>query len=151
MIAKEIDRLRQVKVGANKEIQLFLNQKNSSGLKTAASLAELISRPELSYERIAEIDTDRPCLPKDVVEQININLKYDGYIKRQLKQVEQFQKIENKKIAPGLDYNEIKNLRLEARQKLQKFKPVSVGQASRISGVTPADISVLLVYMESHK
>ena len=151
LIAKEIDRLRQVKVGANKEIQLFLNQKNSSGLKTAASLAELISRPELSYERIAEIDTDRPCLPKDVVEQININLKYDGYIKRQLKQVEQFQKIENKKIAPGLDYNEIKNLRLEARQKLQKFKPVSVGQASRISGVTPADISVLLVYMASHK
>lgn len=151
LIAKEIDRLRQVKVGANKEIQMFLNQKNSSGLKTAASLAELISRPELSYERIAEIDTDRPCLPKDVVEQININLKYDGYIKRQLKQVEQFQKIENKKIALGLDYNEIKNLRLEARQKLQKFKPVSVGQASRISGVTPADISVLLVYMESHK
>ncbi len=151
LIAKEMDRLRQVKVGANKEIQMFLNQKNSSSLKTAASLAELISRPELSYERIAEIDTDRPCLPKDVVEQININLKYDGYIKRQLKQVEQFQKIENKKIAPGLDYNEIKNLRLEARQKLQKFKPVSVGQASRISGVTPADISVLLVYMESHK
>ena len=151
LIAKEIDRLRQVKVGANKEIQMFLNQKNSSSLKTAASLAELISRPELSYERIAEIDTDRPCLPKDVIEQININLKYDGYIKRQLKQVEQFQKIENKKIAPGLDYNEIKNLRLEARQKLQKFKPVSVGQASRISGVTPADISVLLVYMESHK
>lgn len=151
LIAKEMDRLRQVKVGANKEIQMFLNQKNSSSLKTAASLAELISRPELSYEQIAEIDTDRPCLPKDVIEQININLKYDGYIKRQLKQVEQFQKIENKKIAPGLDYNEIKNLRLEARQKLQKFKPVSVGQASRISGVTPADISVLLVYMESHK
>ena len=151
LIAKEMDRLRQVKVGANKEIQMFLNQKNSSSLKTVASLAELISRPELSYERIAEIDTDRPCLPKDVIEQININLKYDGYIKRQLKQVEQFQKIENKKIAPGLDYNEIKNLRLEARQKLQKFKPVSVGQASRISGVTPADISVLLVYMESHK
>lgn len=151
LIAKEMDRLRQVKVGANKEIQMFLNQKNSSSLKTAASLAELISRPELSYERIAEIDTDRPCLPKDVIEQININLKYDGYIKRQLKQVEQFQKIENKKIAPELDYNEIKNLRLEARQKLQKFKPVSVGQASRISGVTPADISVLLVYMESHK
>ncbi len=151
LIAKEMDRLRQVKVGANKEIQMFLNQKNSSSLKTAASLAELISRPELSYERIAEIDTDRPCLPKDVIEQININLKYDGYIKRQLKQVEQFQKIENKKIAPELDYNEIKNLRLEARQKLQKFKPVSVGQASRISGVSPADISVLLVYMESHK
>ena len=151
LIAKEIERLRQVKVGANKEIQMFLNQKNSSSLKTAATLAELISRPELSYELIAEIDTDRPSLSKDVIEQINIKLKYDGYIKRQLKQVEQFKKIETKKIAPDIDYNEIKNLRLEARQKLQKFKPVSVGQASRISGVSPADISVLFVYLESHK
>lgn len=151
LIAKEIERLRQVKVGANKKIQMFLNQKNSSSLKTAATLAELISRPELSYELIAEIDTDRPSLSKDVIEQININLKYDGYIKRQLKQVEQFKKIETKKIAPDIDYNEIKNLRLEARQKLQKFKPVSVGQASRISGVSPADISVLFVYLESHK
>ena len=151
LIAKEIKRLRQVKVGANKEIQMFLNQKNSSSLKTAATLAELISRPELSYELIAEIDTDRPSLSKDVIEQININLKYDGYIKRQLKQVEQFKKIETKKIAPDIDYNEIKNLRLEARQKLQKFKPVSVGQASRISGVSPADISVLFVYLESYK
>ncbi len=151
LIAKEIERLRQVKVGANKEIQMFLNQKNSSSLTTAATLAELISRPELSYELIAEIDTDRPSLSKDVIEQININLKYDGYIKRQLKQVEQFKKIETKKIAPDIDYNEIKNLRLEARQKLQKFKPVSVGQASRISGVSPADISVLFVYLESHK
>ena len=151
LIAKEIERLRQVKVGANKEIQMFLNQKNSSSLKTAATLAELISRPELSYELIAEIDTDRPSLSKDVIEQININLKYDGYIKRQLKQVEQFKKIETKKIASDIDYNEIKNLRLEARQKLQKFKPVSVGQASRISGVSPADISVLFVYLESHK
>lgn len=149
LIAKEMERLRQVKVGANKEIQMFLNKKNSSSLKTAATLAELISRPELSYELIAEIDTDRPCLSKDVIEQININLKYDGYIKRQLKQVEQFKKIEKKKIAPDIDYSEIKNLRLEARQKLQKFKPVSVGQASRISGVSPADISVLLVYLES--
>ena len=151
LIAKEIERLRQVKVGANKEIQMFLNQKNSSSLKTAATLAELISRPELSYELIAEIDTDRPSLSKDVIEQININLQYDGYIKRQLKQVEQFKKIETKKIAPDIDYNEIKNLRLEARQKLQKFKPVSVGQASRISGVSPADISVLFVYLESYK
>ena len=151
LIAKEIERLRQVKVGANKEIQMFLNQKNSSSLKTAATLAELISRPELSYELIAEIDTDRPSLSKDVIEQININLKYDGYIKRQLKQVEQFKKIETKKVAPDIDYNEINNLRLEARQKLQKFKPVSVGQASRISGVSPADISVLFVYLESHK
>lgn len=149
LIAKEIERLRQVKVGANKEIQMFLNQKNSSSLKTAATLAELISRPELSYELIEEIDSDRPELSNDIIEQININLKYDGYIKRQLKQVEQFKKIEKKKISPDIDYNDIKNLRLEARQKLQKFKPLSVGQASRISGVSPADISVLLVYLET--
>ncbi len=149
LIAKEIERLRQVKVGANKEIQMFLNQKNSSSLKTAATLAELISRPELSYELIEEIDSDRPELSNDIIEQININLKYDGYIKRQLKQVEQFKKIEKKKISPDIDYNDIKNLRLEARQKLQKFKPLSVGKAYRISGVSPADISVLLVYLES--
>lgn len=148
LIAKEMDRLRQVKVGANKEIQMFLNQKNSSSLKTAASLAELISRPELSYERIAEIDTDRPCLPKDVIEQININLKYDGYIKRQLKQVKEFKKLENKKLPQNFDYSLIKSLRIEAKQKLNLYQPINVGQASRISGVSPADISVLLVYLE---
>ncbi|MDE6219476.1 MAG: tRNA uridine-5-carboxymethylaminomethyl(34) synthesis enzyme MnmG [Lachnospiraceae bacterium] len=148
LIAAEIERLQDVKVGANKGIQEFLESKGSSGLKTAATLAELISRPELSYEQIAEIDLDRPELPDDVIEQININIKYDGYIKRQLKQVEQFKKIEKKKIPADIDYDDIKNLRLEARQKLQKFKPVSVGQASRISGVSPADISVLLVYLE---
>ena len=148
LIAAEIERLQNVKVGANKEMQEFLESKKSSGLKTAATLAELISRPELSYEMIAEIDQDRPELPADVVEQININIKYDGYIKRQLKQVEQFKKIEKKKIPADINYDDIKNLRLEARQKLQKFKPVSVGQASRISGVSPADISVLLVYLE---
>lgn len=147
-IASEIERLHNVKVGANKEMQDFLERKGSSGLKTAASLAELISRPELSYEMIAAIDPDRPALSDDVIEQININIKYDGYIKRQLKQVEQFKKIEKKKIPADIDYDEIKNLRLEARQKLQRFQPVSVGQASRISGVSPADISVLLVYLE---
>ncbi len=148
LIASEIDRLQNVKVGANKEMQEFLESRGSSGLKTAATLTELISRPELSYELIAEIDQDRPQLSDDVIEQININIKYDGYIKRQLKQVEQFKKIEKKKIPVDIDYGDIKNLRLEARQKLQKFKPVSVGQASRISGVSPADISVLLVYLE---
>ena len=148
MIEQEILRLQNKKVGANKEIQEFLESKKSSGLKTAASLAELISRPELSYEAIAEIDMDRPKLSDAIIEQININLKYDGYIKRQKKQVEQFKKLEAKKINSDIDYNAIKNLRLEARQKLQKFKPVSVGQASRISGVSPADISVLLVYLE---
>ncbi len=149
LIAQEIERLQGIKVGANAEIQKFLEGQGSTGLKTAASLAELVSRPELSYEAIAGIDKDRPKLPDDVVEQININIKYDGYIKRQLKQVEQFKKIEKKKIPVEIDYDDIKNLRLEARQKLKKLKPLSVGQASRISGVSPADISVLLVYIES--
>ena len=135
----------------NKEIQEFLESKKSSGLKTAASLAELISRPELSYEAIAKIDPDRPKLSDAVIEQININLKYAGYIKRQKKQVEQFKKLERKKIPSDIDYSAIKNLRIEARQKLQKFKPISVGQASRISGVSPADISVLFVYLEREK
>lgn len=148
LIAAEIERLQHVKVGANREMQEFLERRGSSGLKTAATLAELISRPELSYELIAEIDQNRPGLSEDVIEQVNINIKYDGYIKRQLKQVEQFKKIEKRKIPSDMDYDAIKNLRLEARQKLQKFKPVSVGQASRISGVSPADISVLLVYLE---
>lgn len=149
LIAQEIERLQGIKVGANAEIQKFLEGQGSTGLKTAASLAELVSRPELSYEAIAGIDKDRPKLPDDVVEQININIKYDGYMKRQLKQVEQFKKIEKKKIPVEIDYDDIRNLRLEARQKLKKLKPLSVGQASRISGVSPADISVLLVYIES--
>jgi tRNA uridine 5-carboxymethylaminomethyl modification enzyme len=148
LIQKELERLQNVKVGANKHIQEFLESRGSSGLKTAASLAELISRPELSYEDIKEIDVDRPNLSRDVIEQVEINIKYDGYIKRQLKQVEQYKKMERRKIPVGINYDDIKNLRIEARQKLTKFKPVSVGQASRISGVSPADVSVLLVYLE---
>ena len=147
-IQQEIERLENTKVGANKEIQHFLESKGSSGLKTAASLAELISRPELSYEAIAEIDSDRKPLDDAVIEQININIKYDGYIKRQLKQVEQYKKMEKKRIPVDIDYDDVMSLRLEARQKLKQFQPVSVGQASRISGVSPADISVLLVYLE---
>jgi tRNA uridine 5-carboxymethylaminomethyl modification enzyme len=148
LIQKELERLQNVKVGANKHIQEFLESRGSSGLKTAASLAELISRPELSYEDIKEIDVDRPNLSRDIIEQVEINIKYDGYIKRQLKQVEQYKKMERRKIPVGINYDDIKNLRIEARQKLTKFKPVSVGQASRISGVSPADVSVLLVYLE---
>ena len=147
-IEDEITRLENTKVGANKEMQHFLESKGSSGLHTAASLAELISRPELSYEAIAEIDLERKPLDEAVIEQININIKYDGYIKRQLKQVEQYKKMEKKKIPVDIDYDDVKSLRLEARQKLKQFQPVSVGQASRISGVSPADISVLLVYLE---
>lgn len=147
-IEEEITRLENTKVGANKDMQHFLESKGSSGLHTAASLAELISRPELSYEAIAEIDPERKPLDEAVIEQININIKYDGYIKRQLKQVEQYKKMEKKKIPVDIDYDDVKSLRLEARQKLKQFQPVSVGQASRISGVSPADISVLLVYLE---
>ncbi|MBQ6993555.1 MAG: tRNA uridine-5-carboxymethylaminomethyl(34) synthesis enzyme MnmG [Lachnospiraceae bacterium] len=148
LIAKEIERLENTKVGANQKIQQFLESKGSSTLKTAASLAELICRPELSYELIEEIDTERKPLSADVIEQININIKYDGYIKRQLKQVEQYKKMEKKLIPADIDYDDVSSLRLEARQKLKKFQPINVGQASRISGVSPADISVLLVYLE---
>lgn len=148
LITTEIERLKNSHVGASREVQDFLEKKGSSSLKTAASLAELICRPELSYEIIAELDDSRPRLPNDVIEQVNINLKYEGYILRQLKQVEQYKKMEKKKIPPDLDYSVIPSLRIEARQKLVSYRPLNVGQASRISGVSPADISVLLVYLE---
>ena len=143
--------MKSTKVGASKDIQKFLEEHESSTLKTAASLAELICRPELTYEMLAEIDQERKPLPKDVIEQVNINVKYEGYIERQMRQVKQYKKMETKKIPENINYDDIDSLRLEARQKLIKFKPVSVGQASRISGVSPADISVLLVYLEHYK
>ena len=135
-------------VGANSTIQKFLENLGSTGLKTAASLAELIRRPELSYEAIDPIDEGRTKLPDDVIEQINITIKYQGYIDRQNQQVNQFKKLEKKKIPEGFDYDEVPSLRIEARQKLKLYSPTSIGQASRISGVSPADVSVLLVYME---
>lgn len=146
-IEQETARLESTIVGANKKIQDFLESVNSTSLKTAASLAELIRRPELDYEKIAPIDTERNPLPKDVIEQININLKYEGYIKRQMQQVEHFKKLEKRQIPTDIDYDDVKNLRKEARQKLKAVRPESVGQASRISGVSPADISVLLIYL----
>ena len=148
MIKKEIERVNGIMVGGSKEVQEFLEAHNSTPLKTAVSLAELIRRPELSYEVLEVIDKNREPLPADVIEQVNINVKYEGYITRQLKQVEQFKKMEVKLIPADLDYNDISGLRIEARQKLSAVRPHSVGQASRISGVTPADISVLLIYME---
>ncbi len=151
MIREEIDRLKMTIIGANKEIQEFLLANESSALKTAVSLAELMCRPELSYEKIAEIDHTRKPLPDDVIEQVEIEVKYEGYIVRQLKQVEHFKKMEKKKLPSDLDYDDVGSLRLEARQKLKKFRPVSVGQASRISGVSPSDISVLLIYLEHRK
>lgn len=148
LIWEEVERLQITSVGANQKIQEFLAAHNSASLKTGTTLAELMCRPELTYEILAEIDPERKTLPDDVIEQVNINIKYDGYIRRQIKQVEQFRKIENKKIPEDIDYDEVSSLRLEARAKLKSLKPVSVGQASRISGVSPADISVLLIYLE---
>ena len=148
LIDEEIKRLEAIPVGANAKMQAFLSSKGSEPLKTGSNLAELIKRPELSYDDLAEIDPDRTPLPEDVIEQININIKYDGYIKRQLHQVEQFKKLEGKKLSPDFDYNTVSGLRIEAMQKLNLYKPLSIGQASRISGVSPADISVLLVHMK---
>lgn len=150
-INAEAARLKNTVVGASKNIQEFLMAHESAPLKTGVTLAELICRPELTYEAIADIDLERVPLPADVVEQVEIEIKYEGYIERQLKQVEHYKKMEKKKIPADLDYNDVGSLRLEARQKLIAYKPVSVGQASRISGVSPADISVLLVYLENYR
>ncbi|MBD5485031.1 MAG: tRNA uridine-5-carboxymethylaminomethyl(34) synthesis enzyme MnmG [Lachnospiraceae bacterium] len=151
LIDEEIERLKNTMIGAAKENQEFLIAHESSTLKTAASLAELMCRPELSYKMLSELDPKRPALPADVIEQVEIEIKYEGYIIRQQRQVEQYKKMEKRRIPADLDYNAISSLRLEARQKLIAYKPVSVGQASRISGVSPADISVLLVYLEQRK
>ena len=159
-ISEEINRLKSTSVGAKKEIQSFLEAHGSSSLKTAATLAELICRPELSYEAIAEIDPGREelfskCknrkLLNEVINQVEIEIKYEGYIIRQKRQVDQYKKMEKKMIPDSFDYDQVPSLRLEARQKLKEFRPVSVGQASRISGVSPADISVLLIYLEHFK
>lgn len=151
LIENEINRLKNIKIGASEGNQKFLEKYKSSSLKTGVSLAELLCRPELNYHILGEIDFDRKKLPEDVIEQVEIEIKYEGYIERQFRQVEQFKKMENKRIPFDLDYDNVPSLRLEARQKLKAFHPISVGQASRISGVSPADISVLLVYMEQHK
>ncbi len=147
-IENEIRRMEKTPVGANVRTQEFLKMHGSTLLKTGASLAELIRRPELDYFLLKELDEKRPDLPEDVMEQVNINIKYEGYLKRQKQQVAQFKKLESKKLDVNFDYHAVKSLRREAVQKLNLYKPVSIGQASRISGVSPADISVLLVYLE---
>lgn len=149
-IIKEIERLENTTIGASKEVQSLLENNQSTPLNSGSTLAELIRRPELNYEVLEPIDKERIKLDAEVIQQININLKYDGYIKRQLHQVEQFKKLEKKKIPETIDYEEINSLRIEAKQKLKQIRPSSVGQASRISGVSPADISVLLVYLEQY-
>lgn len=151
LIQEEIERLEHVLIGANKNTQEFLLKHNSSELKTGSNLAELIRRPELDYAAVEELDEERRELPADVIEQVNINIKYEGYITRQLKQVEQFKKLEGKKLRADFDYSEVQGMRKEAVQKLNLYKPLSIGQASRISGVSPADISVLLVYLEQFR
>ena len=151
LIHQEIERVNQVKIGANAKVQDLLKEHDSIPLNTGTTLSDLIRRPELDYDILAPIDPDRPELPEEVTEQVNILIKYDGYITRQIKQVDKFKRLEKKKLPEHFDYNEISGLRIEAQQKLNEFQPLNIGQASRISGVTPADVSVLLVYLEQLK
>ena len=150
-IKEEISRVENVNLGANEHVQAFLQENGSPALKTGVNLADLIRRPELNYQITAALDPERPDLPYDVTQQVEIQIKYDGYIKRQLQQVEKAQKMEEKKLPADINYSQISGLRIEARQKLDKIKPASIGQASRIAGVTPADISVLLIYLTQMK
>ncbi len=150
LIQEETERVKNVNIGVKPDIQKILEDNGSTPLQSGVTMAELIKRPELSYEKLKPVDKERPDLPDDVQEQVNIAIKYEGYIERQLRQVEQFKKLENKKIPVNINYDEVYSLRLEAKQKLKKLRPASVGQASRISGVSPADISVLLVYLEKN-
>ena len=151
MIEKEIRRVNQVKLGANVKVQELLASYGSIPLGTGTTLAELMRRPELDYEKLAPLDEERPHLPEEVCEQVNILIKYEGYIDRQVKQVEKFKRLEKKRLPVPYDYAKISGLRIEAQQKLNEFQPFNIGQAGRISGVTPADVSVLLVYLEQLK
>ena len=149
-IQEEIDRVNHTNIGTSEEVQLLLEVYGSTPLISGIKLSELIRRPELNYQCLAPIDPGRKCLPYDVAEQVNINIKYDGYIKRQQRQVEQFKKLEDKRIPEDINYDEVHSLRIEAKQKLKEIRPASIGQASRISGVSPADVSVLLVYLQAN-
>lgn len=146
-IDEEIKRLQTATIGTTPQVQAFLEQHNSTLLKSGMTLEELLKRPEICYNDLKEIDTNQPELPEAVTQQVEISIKYEGYIKRQLQQVEQFKKLEKKKLSLDFDYSQVPNLRKEAIQKLNEYQPASIGQASRISGVSPADISVLLVYL----
>lgn len=151
LIEEEIKRVEKTFVGTTPQVQELLEEHNSTPLTSGSTLGELIRRPELTYEILSPIDPERPELRADIQEQVNINIKYEGYIKRQLKQVEQFKKLEKKQIPADINYDEVKSLRIEAVQKLKLYQPLNIGQASRIAGVSPADVSVLLVYLEGHK
>ena len=149
-IQEEIDRVNHTNIGTSEEVQLLLEVYGSTPLISGIKLSELVRRPELNYQCLAPIDPGRKSLPYDVAEQVNINIKYDGYIKRQQRQVEQFKKLEDKRIPEDINYDEVHSLRIEAKQKLKEIRPASIGQASRISGVSPADVSVLLVYLQAN-
>jgi tRNA uridine 5-carboxymethylaminomethyl modification enzyme len=150
-IEKEIKRVSSVIVAPSEQVQQLLQKYHSTEIHTGVRLSELIKRPELDYEKLSVLDIQRPELPFEIKQQVNIQIKYEGYIKQQMKQVEQFQKMENKKLPENIDYTTIKGLRIEAQQKLNDIRPISIGHASRITGVSPADISVLLIYMEQNK
>ncbi|MGL4790597.1 MAG: FAD-dependent oxidoreductase, partial [Anaerotignaceae bacterium] len=150
-IIKEKARIENTIITPKEEVQLFLENNKSTPLKSGAKLSDLLKRPELTYEMLGEIDKDRPCLDSEVWEQAALQIKYEGYIRQQLNQVDQFKKLEKRLLPESLDYTDVKGLRIEAIQKLNNIKPQSIGHASRISGVSPADISVLLIYLEQTK
>ena len=150
-VEKEIYRVKHKNIAPNDEVNVILAEHNSTPITTGVKLAELVRRPELCYEVLAPVDNDRPTLDKYVAEQVNIQIKYEGYIKKQIEQVEQFKKLERRKIPDNINYDDIYGLRIEARQKLSKIRPLSVGQASRISGVSPADMNVLMIYLQTVK
>ena len=150
-IETEIERVKSTIIKPTEQVNNLLKENNTTPLTTGSKLSELIKRTELNYDKLAEIDINRPTLSKEEKEEVNIEIKYEGYIKLQMEQIENFKKIENKKIPDDIDYSDIKGIRIEARQKLEKFRPISIGQASRISGISPADISVLLIYLEQRK
>ncbi|MBR5648073.1 tRNA uridine-5-carboxymethylaminomethyl(34) synthesis enzyme MnmG [Pseudobutyrivibrio sp.] len=151
LIEEEVARIKEINIGARKEVQALLESYGSIPLSNGIKLVDLIRRPELDYDKLAPIDPDRPTLSDEVREEVNIYIKYEGYLTRQAKQVAQFKKLESKVIPQNINYEDVSSLRLEARQKLTKLKPANIGQASRISGVSPADISVLLVYLETYR
>ena len=148
-INNEIARVKSVNIKPTKEVNELLEKYGTTPITTGIKLAELIKRTELNYDILETIDPERPSLTKEEREEVNIEIKYEGYIKLQIEQIEQFKKLENKLLPENIDYNDVKGIRIEARQKLEKFRPSSIGQASRISGISPADISVLLIYLQA--
>ena len=150
-IQEETERVKNTWIGTGQKVQEFLRAHESTELRSSVRLSELICRPELSYQKLCEIDADRKELPDNIQEQVNINIKYEGYLLRQIRQVEQFKKMEERKIPQNLDYDKVPSLRTEARQKLKESRPASIGQASRIAGVSPADVSILMVYLHSNR